>query len=408
MKLRWIGGVVIAGALATAAAARSLEIPTKDSLQLASIAGLVALVTGAVGSFVLWATKRRGVAAQVAVASLTGLAAVGAGAAAAANEMFISSHDLKALLVILVAAGAVSVASALILGRAVARDAALLERIAMSGESTPVHADATEPTTRELAAAARELRTRFSRLQESTARERAVDASRRELIAWVSHDLRTPLAGIRAMVEALEDGVVSDDESIRRYHQTIRLEVDRLAALVDDLFELSRINAGALRLQMERVSLEDLVSDTLTATAGIARAKGVEIKGKLLGPSPHVELSTRDMMRVLRNLVENAVRHTPNDGSVWVEAGADEDFAFFSVADGCGGIPAEDLDRVFDLAFRGETARTPSNGGAGVGLAIARGIVEAHHGEIDVCNESSGCRFTVRIPVGQSVGPESS
>jgi signal transduction histidine kinase len=115
------------------------------------------------------------------------------------------------------------------------------------------------------------------------------------------------------------------------------------------------------------------------------------------------------MMRVLRNLVENAIRHTPNDGSVWVEAGADEHFAFFSVADGCGGIPPDDLDRVFDLAFRGEAARTPSNdGGAGVGLAIARGIVEAHNGEIDVCNELSGCRFTVRIPVGQSVGPESS
>ena len=403
MNLRWVGVAVVGGALATAGAARLLDIPTEDSLKLAAIAGGVALTTGAVGFLVLRALRKSSVASQVAVASLTGLAAVGAGAGVAANEMFISPHDLKALLVVLVAAGAVSVGSALGLGRALARDARLLEDIASRDEPPGTGSQPHDPITRELAAAARELRERLRLLQEATARERAVDASRRELIAWVSHDLRTPLAGIRAMVEALEDGVVSDAESIRRYQRTIRVEVDHLAGLVDDLFELSRISAGALQLQLERASLEDLISDTLVATSSIARAKGVEVKGKLLGPLPLVELSTKDMTRVLRNLVENAIRHTPSDGSVWVEAGSDEDFAFVSVADGCGGIAPQDLDRVFDLAFRGESARTPGNdGGAGVGLAIAKGIVEAHRGQIDVCNESSGCRFTVRIPVNAS------
>lgn len=399
MTTRWIGGAVAGGVLATAGAARLVGIPPADSMRLAAISGLVALVTGTAGGLILWVLKRTSVATQITVASLTGLVAVGAGAGVAASEMFISSHDLKALVVILVAAGAVSVAIALVLGRTVTRDAKLLELIASSDESLGPDPSPAEPTTRELAAAARELHERLRRLQASAARERALDASRRELIAWVSHDLRTPLAGIRAMVEALEDGVVSDAESTGRYHRTIRVEVDHLAALVDDLFELSRINAGALELHLEQASLEDLISDTLAATAGIARAKGVALKGKLSGPLPPVHISTKDMMRVLRNLVENAVRHTPSDGSVWVEAGADDDYAFFSVADGCGGIPPQDLDRVFDLAFRGEAARTPGDDrGGGVGLAIARGIVEAHRGEIDVSNDSRGCRFTVRIP----------
>ena len=124
---------------------------------------------------------------------------------------------------------------------------------------------------------------------------------------------------------------------------------------------------------------------------------------QLKGSSPvsrEVPASTPELSRALRNILETAIRHTPSEGSVLVEAGVDGGRAYVSVADGCGGIPDADLDRVFDLAFRGEAARTPEpDGGAGLGLAIARGIAEAHRGDITVRNENGGCLFTLRLPL---------
>jgi signal transduction histidine kinase len=178
--------------------------------------------------------------------------------------------------------------------------------------------------------------------------------------------------------------------------------VDRLSGLVDDLFELSRIDAGALHLEMQRASLGDLVSDALSAAAASARARGIRLEGRLTSDAPELELSVPEMSRVLRNLLDNAIRHTPSDGTVSVEAGIDDDCAFVAVQDSCGGIPEIDISRVFDVAFRGETSRTPDDGRAGLGLAIARGLVRAHHGEIRVVNREAGCRFTVRLPITQT------
>ena len=236
-----------------------------------------------------------------------------------------------------------------------------------------------------------------ARLETARRRERAVEESRRELVAWVSHDLRTPLAALRAMVEAIEDGVVSDAETIGRYHAAMRIETERLTALVDDLFELSRTQAGALRLQLERVSLGDLVSDAIAGVAPVAEAKRVHLEGRLTGPAPEVHVSTPEFLRALRNVLENAIRHTPSDGSVMVEAGAlSPDEAYVSVLDSGGGVPERDLDRIFDVAYQSDPSRTA--GGAGLGLAIARGFVEAHCGRITVANENGGARFTVQLP----------
>lgn len=403
MKARLIVFALIAGASATALAASLLEMPARDSLTLSLIAAVAAVVTGVAGALVLWWRRRAGIRGQIAVVALTCLLAVGLGTATAAQQMFISSHDLRSLVVVLVAAGTVSVVIAIGLGIRVGRDAAKLEAAARRVQSNRVFHNVDRPQTRELASVAAELESMLARIEEGMARERGLDASRRELIAWVSHDLRTPLSGIRAMAEALEDEVASDPETIARYHKAIRIEVDRLSGLVDDLFELSRINAGALRLQMDRVSLEDLVSDTIAAAAGVARAKGVRLEGRVATAPPQLELSAHEMTRVFRNLVENAIRHTPSDGTVSVEVGADDEQAFIAVSDTCGGIPDVDIDRVFDVAFRGEAARTPGgDGGAGLGLAIAKGIVEAHRGCIEVHNREDGCCFTVRLPLVRS------
>ena len=146
---------------------------------------------------------------------------------------------------------------------------------------------------------ARQLDRMAERLEEARTREHALDTSRRELVAWVSHDIRTPLAGMRAMVEALVDGVVTDPETIARYHRTLGRETDRLSALVDDLFELSRIQAGALRLHVERVSLRELVSDVIAAEDPFARSRGVRVEGRVPADVSPVEISAPEFTRAL-------------------------------------------------------------------------------------------------------------
>jgi signal transduction histidine kinase len=179
----------------------------------------------------------------------------------------------------------------------------------------------------------------------------------------------------------------------------MRLAVDRLAGMVDDLFEMSRIHAGALRLSLSRVPLSDLVDEAVVGADALARARGVALSAEV-NTLLAVRVDPREISRALTNLVANAIRHTPSDGAVRVEAGERDGHAVLSVTDACGGIPTDDLDRVFDVAWRGTAARTPEPlAGAGLGLAIVRGIVEAHSGEVDVRNVSGGCRFEVRLPV---------
>lgn len=188
-----------------------------------------------------------------------------------------------------------------------------------------------------------------------------------------------------------------------RYHRQIRSEVERMGRMVDDLFELSRIQAGAFDLVPSEVALGDLVSDVIAGADPIARERGVRLGGSVTGDAV-VLVDPARMSRVLLNLVSNAIRHTPADGAVQIIGHADEAGVELSVDDACGGIPDDELSRVFDVAWRGESARSPDavGTGAGLGLAIVRGIVEAHRGSVDVQNHGSGCRFLVRIPAGSA------
>jgi signal transduction histidine kinase len=236
-------------------------------------------------------------------------------------------------------------------------------------------------------------------------RERAAEAARRELVAWISHDLRTPLAGIRAMAEALSDGIVVSAADVAGYAHRIDREATRLSGMVDDLFELSRISAGALRLSLSAVPLGDVVSDSLAAAGPIAQRKRVLLSAQV-DALPVVLGSDPELARIVRNLLSNAIRHTPPDGAVRVGLAVDGRDALLRVDDACGGIPEHELGRVFDVAFRGTAARTPSAdqdepAGAGLGLAITRGLVEAHSGRIDASNHGPGCRFEVRLPLAR-------
>lgn len=372
-----------------------------DVVAVIGIAAGCSLTVALLGLVVLRVLRTRSLVLSVTVVALVSVGAVLAGALGAAEAMFLSAHDLRILVVVVVVAGAVGVATAVVLARAVVAGSRALG-VAAAAIGDGGYQLAGRPLSAELADLDRQLAETSARLEASRSRERALESSRRELVAWVSHDLRTPLAGIRAMAEALEDGVVDDPETVARYHAGLRREADRLAGMVDDLFELSRINASSLQLTLQEVSLADVVSDALASATPVAAAKGVRLVGGASVQPPVVEGSVPELGRVLRNLLSNAIRHTPADGVVSVQAGADETSAFVEVLDACGGIPVEDLPRVFDVAFRGTAARTPGeDGGAGLGLAIARGLVEAHHGEITIENDGPGCRVLVRLPAGQ-------
>jgi signal transduction histidine kinase len=371
-----------------------------ETFELVLLAAGTAAVAAIAGALVLRALRRRSLGAQAAAVAVAAVVGVGVGAWFGARAMFLSEHDLWALGVMLVASGSVGVVTALVLGRRVgAASNALVDVARRIGDGDIRHSVPDPGTPQELARLHHELELTSRRLDQARAREQMLDASRRELVAWVSHDLRTPLAGIRANVEALEDGVVEDPDTVARYYATLRREADRLAELVDDLFELSRAQSGVLELHMERVSLGDLVSDALAGASPVAAAKGVHLEGRLDGPPAELEVSASEVLRALRNILENAIRHTPSDGTVTVEAGRDDAGAFVSVVDTGGGIPEKDLPRIFEVAFRGDAARTPGDAGAGLGLAIARRFVEAHRGDITVRNENGGCRFTVHLPL---------
>ena len=395
-------------------AAALARLSLGDAAALVGYAAGGAAAAGCLAGILVVLLRRSSVVAQALILALAPVCAVAIGVAAASWAMFISSHDLHVLFVILAAAGTVGVISAVLLGRRVAAAGRSLGAMArrLGDEATgsppgpPADGRAGRAAPLEMALLAAELEATSARLAEYQERTAALDRSRRELVAWVSHDLRTPLAGIRAMVEAIEDGVVDDPETVARYHRTIRQETERLAHLVDDLFELSKIHAGALALDLQQVLLDDLISDALASASVPAQAKGVELRGVMNRPSPVVTLSTPEMARVVRNLLDNAIRHTPAGCMVQIEAGIDDTGTAVrvSVLDACGGIPDHELDQVFETAYRGDAARTPGDSGAGLGLAVARGLVEAHHGDISVHNEDGGCRFTVRLPLSEPVG----
>ena len=209
---------------------------------------------------------------------------------------------------------------------------------------------------------------------------REIEAARRQLVAAASHDLRTPLASLRLLVESIDDGIVTG-ETRDRYLGEIRTHVAVLSGLVDDLFELSRIEAGDISWTMRQVELRELIDDTVAAMRAPAEARGVRIEAELPADQVLARANAEKLQRVLFNLIQNAIRHTPADGSVVVRARSEAGGGVeVEVADDGEGIPDGDGERVFDAFFRGDAARAED--GAGLGLAISRAIVEAHGGRI--------------------------
>ncbi|MDF1605543.1 HAMP domain-containing sensor histidine kinase [Nocardioides sp. YIM 152315] len=374
-----------------------------DEVKIVLVAAACAVAVGVVGLVAAWLVRHRSIRWQLGLIVVVSIGSVLVGVVAVSRMMFISRHDWQVVSLVAAVAGAVAFVVALALGMAISRWSEDLRRGARTLDAHGSYvADPRGPS--ELQALSEELARTSERLEESRLREARLEESRRELVSWVSHDLRTPLAGMRAMTEALEDGMASDPS---RYHRQIRAEVDRMVRMVDDLFELSRIHAGVLRISPEPVVLGDLVSEAIAGADPVARAHSVRLAGSV-EDGVRVTADPAGLSRVVGNLIMNAIRHTPADGSVVIHGRATSDGVEVSVRDQCGGLTPEEMTRVFDLAWRGEGARTPvpddtgvGDQGAGLGLAIVKGIVEAHRGDVRVENVGApaGCRFLVRLPV---------
>jgi signal transduction histidine kinase len=236
----------------------------------------------------------------------------------------------------------------------------------------------------------------IEQLAEEERRRDAADAARRNLVASISHDLRTPLAALRLMLAAIEDGVV-DDSTRDRYLATMHTHVGALGSMVEDLFELSRLEAGDLDWSIRQVEVRDLVDEAVAAMRVEADAKGVAVAAELKPLPRPARADPERLQRVLFNLIQNAIRHTPADGSVTVRAEPAGDWVEIEVADTGAGIPIQDRERLFEPFVRRAAAGERADG-AGLGLALSRAIVEAHGGRIWLADSESGTRVRFVIP----------
>ncbi|AMM20142.1 hypothetical protein AX769_08140 [Frondihabitans sp. PAMC 28766] len=404
-----------------------------------------ALGVGIVAAVVLRLMRRASLVLQIVVVAVAAVGSLVGGMVIAADRMYVSQADFGVFLWLAAVAGLVSVALAVVLGVSLVRNShVVIDRARRLGDPAVSGAVAGRPLSNEFAVLARELAASDERLSRSREREARTEAARRELVAWISHDLRTPLAGLRAMGEALEDGVADDPA---RYHRLMLDQVDRLGGMVDDLFQLSTIHAGALRLDKQTMSVVELVDDLVAQLGPVAASHGVAVVGRDVADLT-LEADPRELARAMANLAMNSIRLSPSGAEIVISAAAgDDDFVVLSVADSAGGIRETDLGRVFEAGWRGSAARAAGDGprmvvassgfgaasgggatdsgagggsageaanraraaggrraagaqgGAGLGLAIVQGIAAAHDGRVTVQNVDAGCRFDVFVPV---------
>ena len=400
---RWLvvwGAVVLAFALALAVGSLWLQASRADMRDLMVYLGLSTLLSLALATCIFWLSRSApSLWLKVLIAYSLGLLVVLANIAVTARLMFLSQHDLELLALLLLFSTVVSLGFgamlASMLSAAARRLADATEKVAAGDLSVRVNVEGQD----ELAQLSHDFNRMSERLAEAAVERDQMAEARRELLAAVSHDLRTPLASIRAMVEALADGVVQDPATVQRYLATIRGQTESLSALIDDLFDLAQLDAGAMRFEMQRASLGDLISDTLESMQAQAIGKRVQLSGQVDPGADLVLMAPDKVQRVLYNLVQNAIRYTPPDGSICLTATPLDNEARVDVIDTGEGIASEDLPHVFDRFYRAEKSRSADYGGAGLGLAIARSIVEAHGGRIWVESQlGRGTRFSFTLP----------
>ena len=361
---------------------------------------LAAIAAAALGGAQLLALRRRRLGSLgrqfgLAVAIMVGQAL--AAVVAVAALMFVSDRDAVLVSLIVAFTGLVSVLAARRLAGGMLSDVQALrdglEAVAQGRRDVRIATSGRD----ELAELADEANAMIERLDHEERRRDAADRARRELVAAVSHDLRTPITSLRLLTEAVRDDVV--DESLRHeYLRRMGTHIDALGSLIDDLFELSRIEAGDIDWSMRQVALADLVDETVGAMDAEARAHGVQVRSEVARPLVAAHANPEKLQRVLFNLIQNAIRHTPADGSVTVRAREVAGAVEVEVADTGAGISAADRPKVFDALYRGGPDASRTGEGAGLGLAISKAIVEAHGGRIWLADVAPGTSVRFSVP----------
>jgi signal transduction histidine kinase len=373
----------------------------KELLLLLSVTAVVSVAIGYVSYRLGWWNRSRSVRVTLMIGYLVAMGLVFLNVLVTARLMFASQHDLRLAGVLLLFAAGIALSFGYFLSASIAEsvrrvvagaeaiaDGDLSARVAVSGND-------------ELAELAAAFNRMAVQLQQADARQKELEKLRRDLIGWVSHDLRTPLTSMQVMVEALTDGVVNEPATVERYLRTIRADIRNLSRLIDDLLELAQLDAGELRLRIASHSLRDLISDTLESSHGLAEQKSIKLSGDVAQGVDPVIMAPEKIGRVLINLINNAIRHTPVGGSIEVEAqrGFPDGAVRVEVRDTGEGIPPDDLPHIFERFYRGEKSRSRTTGGAGLGLAIAQGFVEAHGGRLWAESElGKGSAFIFTLP----------
>ena len=316
-----------------------------------------------------------------------------------ASLMFASQHDLMLATVLLIFASGIAMILGVFFAGTLVQRLARLNHAAQQIASGQFNVRVPGEGRDELAELAASFNAMAAQLELAELKKKELDTLRSDLVAWVSHDLQTPLASIRAIVEALADGLIEDPETTRRYLNTAKKDIQSLSSLIDDLFQMAQLDAGGLKLELAQGSITDLISDTIESFSELAKRQDVSLDGRVEAGLDSVFMDARRIGRVLTNLVSNAIRYTQKGGSVYIQACTDKSGILVEIIDSGSGIPAEDLPHIFERFYRGEKSRSRASGGAGLGLAIARGIVEAHGGEIGASSEpGSGTRLFFTLP----------
>jgi signal transduction histidine kinase len=313
--------------------------------------------------------------------------------------MYVSPHDGLMIAVLLLFAGGLAAYSVWALAQGALADVrSVRDRLRAVGDGSRDPFIATGARD-ELAELAEDASRMVAQLSVREAERDAADAARRDLVAAVSHDLRTPLTSLRLLADAIEDDLV-DADTRREYVEQMSFHLRALSALIDDLFELSRLEAGDLQWSMQQVQLAELVTEAVEAMRAQADARGVRVSATVPVGLVPARADPERLQRVLFNLIQNAIRHTPADGSVTVRAQANGAGIEVEVADTGSGLAAVDREHAFEPFYRGGEGKARPAGGSGLGLTICRAIVEAHGGRIWFADAPSGACVRFSLPTG--------
>jgi len=314
-----------------------------------------------------------------------------------AASMFVSAHDAFVLALGLGFTGVVAAYSSLILAHGVMNDIDAVRSgvMAVGDGARDVHIETVGRD--EIADLAHASNKMIDQLKHDEQQCETAWSAHRDLIAAVSHDLRTPLTSLQLVAEAIKDGVV-DDGTRDRYLAQLPVHIQALGGLIDDLFELSRLQAGDVQWSLEKVRLDELLQETVEAMRGQADARGVMVETRVADDLPLARANPEKLQRVLFNLIQNAIRHTPEDGTVTVCAETSDECVEIEVIDTGEGIDSADQERVFQPFFKSGEEAARTRPGAGLGLTICRAIVEAHGGRIWLGERDGGARVRFSLP----------